>query len=273
MADVIEPTIMTWHEKPVRFVRDSIGILIPVVDIARATGVDKRSLLNTLDNNQGVFSRHERDVTLITPGGPQPTRCLDKMGTFGLIFKVSTNHIKNAKVKESLIEFNEWAMERLAESQNKFLALATPAQKLMEPDWVAKTLVHLDFAETFCERTGADLSKARMFALDAASRETGIDLGKYKFIIPGIEPQEEGYLTPTQIAERISKIGPREFSPHDVNKFLENRGYQVRDQDNRWCPTEKGIPLSKFIPIVRGSYSGDQLIWRQEIILIEKMGQ
>jgi len=271
MTDITEPIKLTWHEKPVRFVRDAIGFLIPVVDIAHATGVDKRSLLNTLDNNQGVFSRHERDVTLNTPGGPQATRCLDRMGTFGLIFKVSTNHIKNTKVKESLIEFNEWAMERLAESQNQSVALVAPAS--MQSDWVAKTLVHLDFAETFCERTGADLAKARMFALDAASRETGIDLNKYKFIIPGIEPQEEGYLTPTQIAERISKTGPREFTPMDVNKFLENKGYQLRDLDNRWCPTEKGKPLSKFIPIVRGSFSGDQLIWRQEIILIEKMGQ
>lgn len=31
MADITEPIKLTWHEKPVRFVRDAIGFLIPVV--------------------------------------------------------------------------------------------------------------------------------------------------------------------------------------------------------------------------------------------------
>lgn len=265
-------SILSFRNQPVRIIQEPDDTFIPVVDVATAVAMSKRSCLRVLDRNGGLFSAYERGIHLDTPGGRQYTRCLNRYGTLGLLFKVSTNHVKDDKIKDRLIEFQKWAIDVLGKNSTVRPPMPMPALLTSgEPDWSQKVLKYLEFADLFAAQTGADLPRARVLALDAACKEIGVDLHSFKSIIPGIATQEAGYLTPTQIAERISKPGNRQFSGHEVNTFLYNRGYQEKDDKGAWHPTEKGKVFSKEIPWMRGSASGMQVLWREEIIQLEKM--
>jgi hypothetical protein len=185
--------------------------------------------------------------------------------------------LKDKTIRDKIENFRQYMIQEGAQYQKPTpLQLAEPPiippDIRPEPDWIKKVMQHLEFAELFASQTGADLPKAQMLAIDAAAKETGMDLHAYKYILPGIEPQETGYLTPTQIAERITKPGGREFRAHEINNFLAHFGHQVKDEKGIWHLTEKGRIFGKEIPVMRGSWSGKQIIWREEIIAAEKMG-
>jgi len=233
----------------------------------------KSSIHRTLDNNQRVFQRYERDLPMETPGGIQTVRCLDLYGLHGLLFKLNTNKTTD-KVQEALEVFQVWCIETLGDVSGKGnkpmqMMIAAPEGK---EEWIDKAKRHLDFAKMVATETGADLAIAQAMALDAASKEVGLDLGPYKFLIPGMADQERGFLTPTQIAVRISKPGGREFRPHEINTYLKQNGYQLQDEKGGWHATEKGQPFAKEIPVMKGTWTGRQVLWHESIIPASKMG-
>jgi hypothetical protein len=277
-------TILNWHNQPVRIINEQNTAYIPIGDIALAIGMDKRTLQRLLDRNPKEFSSNERVGHLTTPGGIQNTRCLDYMGTISLLFRISLGHLKDDATRERLLEFRRFIIEQVIENRTtiennnqkpvtKPLALPAPERETAKPlpDWISKVMQHLEFADLFAAHTQSDLTRARMFALDAASKETGINLHAYKSLIPGVVSQEKGYLNPTQIADRITRP-ERTFTAFNVNKYLENHGYQLRDENAKWQPTEKGEPYTIKIPWTKGSESGLQVLWHERIIAESKMG-
>lgn len=210
-----------------------------------------------------------------TPGGMQPVRCIDQEGAMNLLLTVSTGHVKREDTKLRLKQFREWQISKMSQPSKMTQPLSLPAPESERakqlPDWVSKVMQHLEFADLFASQVGADKSRARMFALDAAAKETGVNLHTYKSLIPGVVSQEKGYITPTQIADRITRP-ERTFTAFNVNKYLENNGYQLRDETMKWQPTEKGEPYTLKIPWTKGSESGLQVLWHERIIPDSKMG-
>ena len=74
-----------FEGKPIRFVTMDGCTFTPIMDIARATGVNKRTLLTILDRNPDDFASHERTLQMSTPGGNQPIRCIDHDGATNLL--------------------------------------------------------------------------------------------------------------------------------------------------------------------------------------------
>ena len=270
-TDII--TTELFESRPIRFIQHNGITYVPILDLASAVGIRKRSLLKVVSKNQDDFSEHLKSLQLGTVSGLQETSCLDRDGAMLLMFKVSTNSIKNPVTKKRFGAYKKWQIEKMNKPRALTLALPAPERETAKPlpDWISKVMQHLEFADLFAAHTQSDLTRARMFALDAASKETGINLHAYKSLIPGVVSQEKGYLNPTQIADRITRP-ERTFTAFNVNKYLENHGYQLRDENMKWQPTEKGEPYTIKIPWTKGSESGLQVLWHERIIAESKMG-
>lgn len=248
-------SILSWQNQPVRFVKDNGNTYVPVVDIANAIGVHKRALLQTLDRNTDAFSSHERGVILNTPGGMQHTRCLDKMGTYGLVFKISTKSVKDKEARKKIIEFNEWAMVQLG-------GIKTESN---EPDYDA-ILNKIKFVNALHDLTKWNLLELQKEVL----REAGMLSLTYH-----IEPEQKalpapakpkGYLTATDIGERIGK------SAHEVYMFLyqQKPPLVVKDQKDEWRLTEAGKEYGEEeCREISGGFFVWRIHWKKSIL--EKM--
>ena len=99
-------------------------------------------------------------------------------------------------------------------------------------------------------------------------QHTGIDLSPLLLLSPAQDgiAQEEMMLEPTELA-RVLGLG----SPQQVNKWLEDRGLQVKSSDG-WMFTEKGRPYCIRHAWSKGGKSGYNIKWNVEFIKTQAGG-
>jgi len=222
-------TEVAWGDHRIRFLELDGGKYVPVTDIAKATGVRKTSLLKVIDNNPEVFSKHERDLRSETPGGIQTTRCIDATGAYLLLTRISTNHIRNPETKASLIAFNEWMMQRAA-------GKAVPQLPAAGPDYNA-ILNKIKFVKELSGITGWNLLELQKEVLREAGLQSltwHIEPEQKALPAPAPKPKVKDYMTATDIGELCG------MSAQQINKFLYNNQYIIKDDAYDWRMTELG---------------------------------
>lgn len=139
-TDII--TTELFESRPIRFIQHNGTTYVPILDLASAVGIRKRSLLKVVSKNQDDFSEHTKSLQLETVSGLQETSCLDRDGAMLLMFKVSTNHIKNPDTKRRFGDYKKWQIEKMNRPRSLPLALPAPEPERAKqlPDWVSKVM-------------------------------------------------------------------------------------------------------------------------------------
>jgi hypothetical protein len=265
-----ELSILDWKDKPIRFIKEDEQTFVPVVDIAGAIGVDKRSCLRLLDRNSALFSSYERGVHLETLGGMQYTRCLNRDGTLGLLFKLSTNHVRDTAIREKLVEFQKWAIDKLSQ-----VGTLRPAQlsESKEPDY-SQCLIAVKFAQELSRLVDTDPLPLVRQALDH------YDLGMYGGLIkprtllerhgiidrpalPPAPPKPKLWLTPTDIGKEAGKTA------QEINQWLWNNDYQRKDQQtDEWRITPKGKSIGgeERYEQYESGHLGWHVVWNRAVL-------
>ena len=264
------------ESRPIRFVQEPDKVMIPVNDIAQATGVRKRALLTILEKNEIDFREHQRDVRLSTPGGYQQVRCVDRDGAMMLLFKISTGHIKREDIRVRLNLFKEWQIKKMGQP----IALPAPQPEIQkEPDY-AQCLIAVKFAQELSRLVDTDPLPLVRQALDH------YDLGMYgglikprsfmerfglveKPALPPAPPEPKGlhthkYLTCKDIGEIIGK------SAHEVYMFLYQRKPPLVSKDYRkdeWRITDAGREFGwEESREVVGGYIVWRIKWKKDVL-------
>lgn len=257
-----------WKNEKIRQTIFNNRLLIATSDLEKVTGVSPDTFLQRARRHPDEYDLHVQFLQLKElDSGKQinkPVCFIDAVGANKLIDDTQINNLRDPEIKE---RFKKWREEKnlvIEQFKHNQLVNQQPTQNSIK----LKIEFHLQAAETIATELGISLPQARMIALDQAGKELNLDLHRYKILIPGgMEHFDPAYLTPTQIAIRISKPHGRQFTSWNVNKYLQNHGYQVKDSfTDRWAPTDKGRRHSKEIAVVTRTWSGDQLLWHEDII-------
>lgn len=243
MTDELNLTEVSWGDHRIRMIEIDGGKYIPVGDLAKATGVRKRSLQKILDNNKEVFSQHERVAHMGTPGGSQETRCIDSDGAYLLLTRISTNHIKSEATKKNLVGFNNWIVQRAKGQITLPESLAHPPveKELKKPDF-DHIWAELQFVKRLAKETGWDLNELRIAALRDHNLYGLAMVGEKSkpaeppLALPAPAPEKKfkGFYTATDIGELCGKKG------QEINQWLYNNNYIVKGEGDEWRLTEQG---------------------------------
>ncbi|CAK0764186.1 putative DNA-binding protein [Gammaproteobacteria bacterium] len=114
---------------------------------------------------------------------------------------------------------------------------------------------------------GTEPAMARAIAVDEARRETGID---YQKLLANNSVAERP-VTPTDLGKSQG------WSGKQTNTHLETAGYQYKDSDGQWMPTEKGRPYCTVNPYKspNSNHTGYRVLWFPRILeaLLQEMGE
>jgi hypothetical protein len=235
-------TEVAWGDHRIRLIELDGGKYIPVGDLAKATGVRKRTLMKVLGKNP-EFEKNTRDAQMGSASGSQTTRCIDLAGAYQLLTRISTNHIKSDDTRAKLVEFNQWVMNRAA-GQITLLESSLPAPKEKEPEKKKPDFDHiwseLQFVKKLAKETGWGLNELRIAALrDHGLYSLAMVGEKAKpaeplIALPAPKPKVKDYMTATDIGELCG------MSAQQINKFLYNNQYIIKDDAYDWRMTELG---------------------------------
>ena len=243
-------------------VHDDIG-RVPITDIARATGVRKRSFLRVLDKNPDTFAPHTRDAQLGTPGGKQTARWIDAEGLRLLLFEISSKHIRDPKVKERVEKFRAWQLNKLVQADRP-LPVPAPITKTPHEQKPPSAIAYE--ASRFAKMTGANQREVAAAML----REAGYgylvpllpdDLPK----VPAPSMKPAHWLNASDIGDLIGKTAAQ------VNSFLELHKHIIRDGERpgEWRITDSGrlYGEERFYEPVPGK-SMFRVFWRRDVLAV-----
>ena len=262
----LTPVNENFQGIPVRIVSPERGDMIPVVDIARALGMNRGNLSRLLKKQQAYFKEHTGIVKLTTPKGAQDLVCITEFGAIGLLYKIDAGDSAEDEITKKILAFQNWATELIQKKMQ--VQTKIPDNDIMQhaPSGVVGDSLrhHFTAARVVAAEMGVPLDLAMAKALVQASRETGVDLTGYARLLPARSNMEDGeYITPTEIA-RI--MGPC-FNAYRINYFLYNMGYQVKSDDDGYKLTAKGEAYGKEFPYAAGSgHVGYSIRWKREVM-------
>lgn len=248
-----------FKDKQVRIIRSiPRGAEVPVNDIADALEYDRSALRQLLERNEEVLGRFKGKVIITSPGGPQETICLNRDGVLGLLMKIEFKRIKDEAKRQTVIDFQVWAIETLGRILDGEMT-----QPEFQP-WAAQLREHLEAAKALTEVAGIKPGIANTAAINQAQLETGRDLSAYQKLLPPAE-HETGYLTATDIGKRLGGM-----SAAKVNKMLATVGYIIKQEDQKqrkvWRITETGKIHGEEFPYVKNGHSGYQIRWSESVL-------
>jgi len=226
-------TEVAWGDHRLRLIQLDGEQYIPVGDIAKVTGVRKRAYLSIMDKTPDEFSPFERGAQLSTPGGSQKTRCINLTGAYTLLKRISANHIKNEDTRKKLIEFKEWMQLRAG-------GISISPTSTTEPDYGA-ILNKIKFVKELSGLTGWNLLELQKEVLREAGLQSltwHIEPAQKEEVkalpAPAPKPKVKEYMTATDIGELCG------MSAQQINKFLYNNQYIIKDDAYDWRMTELG---------------------------------
>ena len=189
----------------------------PLVDLAEAWGINRKTPANLIDRNKEIFDGMAHVGVCNIPDDE-----VNERGLYLLMGKVSADRLKNPEAKAAMIRFQRWVPELIQRYRKKEIAQVQPAVNTLDTE--------LDRARTIAELTGTDLRTMQAAALRKCGLKEYADA-----LTPSLMHGEAGtWLNPTQIGTRCG------HTAREVNNFLEWHRFQYRGPDGIWRLTDKG---------------------------------
>jgi prophage antirepressor-like protein len=279
-STAIIPTNESFQGIPVRIVSVEGKDMIVVVDIARSLQIDRSNLTKSLKDD--LFKDQKKTVKITTAGGSQKVVCLTSYGAVGLLYKVDAKESQTEEVRERIRKFQNWAtelIEKKMQVQVKLPVYEAPRQS----GAVTDTMQHyMEAARAAHREMGVPLDLAMSKALVLAGRDLHMDLTGFARLLPPaqdqiIQPQvrmiaspidTQGYLSASEIAQYLNRRNGGNLRGKHINTYLKQNGFiYPREEDGRYCMTEKGSEYGKVFPFAARSGHVDYFLrWKPEVM-------
>jgi hypothetical protein len=274
----IVPTNENFQGIPVRIVSVEGKDMIAVVDIARSLQIDRGNLSRSLKDD--LFKDQKRIVKITTPKGPQKLVFLTSYGAVGLLYKVNAKESQAEDIKEKIRQFQKWATELIEKKMQVQAKL--PIQETPRPSGaVTDTMQHyMEAARAAHREMGVPLDLAMSKALVLAGRDLHMDLTGFARLLPAAEDPQlpirigviavdtQGYLSASEIAQYLNRRNGGNLRGKNINLYLKQNGFiYPREEDGRYCMTEKGSQYGKVFPFAARSGHVDYFLrWKPEVM-------
>ena len=202
-----------------------------------------RDAISTLDEDERA------SVVVDTLGGPQNMSAVNESGLYTLVFKSRKPEAK---------AFRKWVTSEVLPAIRK-----TGQYKAATANMTSNEFVSREFAalRSMAITAGLEGNAATVSANNAMVRIHSVSPLKL-LQIELKNPDQQFFLTPTQIAQRLGFSGPRE-----VNKLLAHEGFQS-NINGTWVPTDKGRDYVVLLDTGKRHSDGvmvQQMKWKEKI--------
>lgn len=202
-----------------------------------------RDAISTLDEDERA------SVVVDTLGGPQNMSAVNESGLYALVFKSRKSEAK---------AFRKWVTSEVLPTIRK-----TGQYKAATANMTSNEFVSREFAalRSMAITAGLEGNAATVSANNAMMRIHSVSPLKL-LQIELKNPDQQLFLTSTQIAQRLGFSGPRE-----VNKLLAHEGFQS-NINGTWVPTDKGREYVVFLDTGKRHSDGvmiQQMKWKEKI--------
>ena len=273
----------TFMGIPIRIARRTFDNLpsIPINDIADGIDYDRSTLRQLYQRNEDLLKEFSGKVMIpTTDGGMQPHVCLTREGVIGILMKLDYNRIKSTEKKDRIVKFQQWAIKKVNSEMQVQVKL--PVQDAPRPSGaVTDTMQHyMEAARAAHREMGVPLDLAMSKALVLAGRDLHMDLTGFARLLPATEDTRfpvrigagaidtQGYLSASEIAQYLNRRNGGNLRGKHINTYLKQNGYiYPRDEDGRYCMTDKGSQYGKVFPFAARSGHVDYFLrWKPEVM-------
>jgi hypothetical protein len=280
-SGALVPVNENFQGIPVRIVTVDGKDMIAVVDIARSLHIDRGNLSRSL--NDDLFRDQKRKVKIITKGGSQPVVCITSYGAVGLLYKVNAKESQTEEVREKIRQFQKWATELIEKKMQVQAKL--PVHEAPAPSGAVTDTMHkyMEAARAAHEQMGVPLDLAWSKALVLAGRDLHMDLTGFARLLPPAPDQSlgrlparigagpvdtQGYLSASEIAQHLNRRNGGNLRAKNINTYLKQNGFVFRrEEDQRYCMTDKGSLYGKVFPFAARSGHVDYFLrWKPEVM-------
>jgi prophage antirepressor-like protein len=219
-----------------------------------------------IKNVADALSRLDEDekgvATTDTPGGKQELLTINESGLYSLVFTSRKPQAKafkkwiTSEVLPSIRKTGSYSVQSNAQptpinSSNKLMEQAPAFQKMLTglkcPEGLATQITFKMIGKA---------SPHLLPGLEIAAKEMGI-----------LQAAKEDFLTPTQLADRLTELTGEKFSCQSVNSRLALKGFQAKDKKG-WKLTQAGeeFGVRKPFSSSNSNFSGWQILWKESIV-------
>jgi len=219
-------------------------VWFPLIDLASAWGIDRKTPGNLLARNHDLFKG------MFLSGGDVTYHDVNERGLYLLMGKISADRLKNPLAKAAIIRFQRWVPELIQRYRKKEIVQVPPA-----PDIKAELQKAGEYAE---------ICKCDAHTLQAAvfKRHNLPELAD-ALQVPAMQHGESGWYNPTRL---IALCNDPDLTPERLNWYLYNKGYQVRE-GFIWRLTDSGKVHGMEYPYEAPSGHREVRIrWRSSIL-------
>ena len=275
------PVSTEFQGIPVRIVSVNGIQMMPVIDIARALKINRGSLTRSLKDK--LFDGKTMACKVATPKGAQGMVCITSLGAVGLLYKINAEDVEDKTLGKRVSEFQDFATKLVQKEMQVQVKL--PVQEAPRPSGaVTDTMQHyMEAARAAHREMGVPLDLAMSKALVLAGRDLHMDLTGVARLLPAAPDQSirlqaqigtgaldtQGYLSASEIAQYLNKRnGNDTLKGKHINNYLRQNGFIYRRQeDSRYCMTDKGSQYGKVFPFAALSGHVDYFLrWRPEVM-------
>lgn len=224
-------------------------------DVCRALDISNTSdaIARLDDDEKGV-------VLTDTLGGKQSVSIISEAGLYTLVLSSRKPEAK---------KFKRWITHEVVPSIRKTGSYSIGQSNSIEssqytPATNAATDVRLMVEELQRWRPGVKEGIAFSLAIDIVGEMHNAPLQPLKQLLPPAE-HTTGHLNATQIGKKLGGIPPQ-----TVNKTLERKAMQYKDENGDWRLTEAGRAYGEEMLYTRNGHSGYQVRWHEDILDVLK---
>lgn len=278
------PTSAEFQGIPVRIVNVNGTQMMPVVDIARALKINRGSLTRSLKDK--LFVGKTMACKVATPKGAQGMVCITSLGAVGLLYKINAEDVEDKKLGERIGDFQDFATKLVQKEMQVQAKL--PVHEDAHPSGTVNEVMsrYMESARTAAREMGVPLDLAMAKALVLAGRDLHMDLTGYSRLLPAATTAptrpparlpagvfvSDGYLSASEIAQRMNARNGGELRGKHINKFLKNYGFLYKNEEGRWCMTDLGAQYGRIFPFAASSGHVDYFIrWKPEVMQVSGM--
>lgn len=260
---------------PIRVIIYRDKAYIPVIDIGKGIGYDRRNLSRLIDSHEDMFEDNKEYLPLKTRGGLQSTLCVNRDGITTILMALRINMIEDEPKKALILSFRKWALDTLGKAMDHkndqitpFVPSSVPALPSKESVIGQMVAEHLQIADALAKFANVDRGIAVSTAMALVEYKTGADLTAYKGLIQRERKNDPvPLLNATDIGRELGGI-----NAVTINATLKKLGY-LEWIANSWSLTERGRRYAEVFPVVgftdtNKSYARYQIKWQPEMIKI-----
>lgn len=231
-----------------RVLSSDIGPVMPVVDIADMLGYSRSAITKAIKDHEGKMSPCKTFLPLPTLGGNQQFLCLNRTGVDYLLLFI--HPAKTRMSDDEYIDFRHNLLERMDAGKKEIIP--APASRDLDSE-----IIH---ARTIAQKCGKNPDAFLAIALEKYGEGDYIKALQAPAVVHG----EPGWHNITQL---VSLCNDPLLNPERLNHFLNNRGFQYRDENRLWRLTPLGMEHGReYLYTSPHQHSEIRLSWRESVL-------